>query len=588
VKVSSTCNPYGEPSYDLATEDGIFLWKEGNVWHLIAAAGFSGMEHLIGSIVSDTEFSNVTPVTLEVTDNLDTSNAQEITFDMTMLRPSFDGLDFEVESGATVYFDVQSEISNAIDLVFIGRDRCPVNHLPTLLSSACNPYGEPNYDLATKDGIFLWKEGNVWHLRAGAGSSGWQRYTGSIVSDMPPTSVTPVSFEASDTLDISDPQEIIFNMNMSVSWFDGIDFEFPAGAVVYFDVQTDSGVASNLVFIGGNQCSIAHLPYQLPSDSNTMPVASFTADLTLGEAPLEVNVDAAGAQDPDGSIVSYEWDFGDGTDPESGVTTSHTYNTSGTYNLTLTVTDDYGSSNTTNQIITVGVSTTCNPYGEPSYDLETEDGVFLWKEGNVWHLRAGAGFSGWQRYTGSIVSDTEFSSVTPVKFEADNNLDISNPQVISFDMNMSAPWFDGVDLEVEAGATVYFDVQTDSGVAADLVFIGGDRCPVGHLPYRLSPDSNILPVASFTANSILGVEPLEVHFDASGAYDSDGLIISYEWDFGDVTGSGVTTRYIYNTPGTYNVMLTVTDDDGSINTATQAITVEESQNVLPVAGEGGL
>ena len=37
-------------------------------------------------------------------------------------------------------------------------------------SVECNPYGVPTYDLATEDGIFLWKKGNVWHLRAMADS----------------------------------------------------------------------------------------------------------------------------------------------------------------------------------------------------------------------------------------------------------------------------------------------------------------------------------------------------------------------------------------------------------------------------------
>ncbi|MBM9513505.1 PKD domain-containing protein [Desulfogranum marinum] len=349
-------------------------------------------------------------------------------------------------------------------------------------SNMCNPYGEPSYDPAAEDGIFLWQEGNVWHLRAVAGLSGWQRYTGSIVSDMDFDSVTPVNLEPNDNLDTSDPQEIIFDMQMSEPWYDGIDFEVPAGATVYVDVQVTSGNADNLVFIGGNQCPIAQLPYQLPSASNTLPVASFTADPTSGEEPLDVNFDASGSSD-DGLIVSYAWDFGDGTG--SGVTTSHTYNSPGIYNVILTVTDDDGFTDTANQNITVGSSNMCNPYGEPSYDPAAEDGIFLWQEGNVWHLRAVAGLSGWQRYTGSIVSDMDFDSVTPVSLEPNDNLDTSDSQEIIFDMQMSEPWYDGIDFEVPAGATVYFDVQVTSGNADDLVFIGGNQCPIDLLPYLL-------------------------------------------------------------------------------------------------------
>jgi len=123
----------------------------------------------------------------------------------------------------------------------------------------CDPYGEPTYDPAAEDGIFLWKEGNVWHLRAVAGFSGWLRYTGSMISDMPLVGITPVSLEPNDDLDTSNPQEIIFDINMSGPWFDGFDFEFPAEATVTFDVQTPGGDATDLVFIGGDRCTIDQL-----------------------------------------------------------------------------------------------------------------------------------------------------------------------------------------------------------------------------------------------------------------------------------------------------------------------------------------
>lgn len=62
--------------------------------------------------------------------------------------------------------------------------------------------------------------------------------------------------------------------------------------------------------------------------------------------------------DPDGSIVSYEWSFGDGG-TGSGVNTGHTYSMAGTYNVSLKVTDDQGDvnfSSTTATIISQGAS----------------------------------------------------------------------------------------------------------------------------------------------------------------------------------------------------------------------------------------
>ena len=89
-------------------------------------------------------------------------------------------------------------------------------------------------------------------------------------------------------------------------------------------------------------------------DQNTRPVASFIADPTSGPSPLAVDFDASGSYDPDGTIVSYSWNFGDGTSG-TGITTTHTFTCSSdyTYTVRLTVTDDGGKSATTSATISV-------------------------------------------------------------------------------------------------------------------------------------------------------------------------------------------------------------------------------------------
>ena len=79
---------------------------------------------------------------------------------------------------------------------------------------------------------------------------------------------------------------------------------------------------------------------------NQAPVASFAA--TPGSAGSFTQFDASGAADPDGTIVSYDWDFGDGTDLlDGGPTPQHLYTVPGTYTVTLIVTDNEGASTTT-------------------------------------------------------------------------------------------------------------------------------------------------------------------------------------------------------------------------------------------------
>jgi PKD repeat protein len=93
-------------------------------------------------------------------------------------------------------------------------------------------------------------------------------------------------------------------------------------------------------------------PTSTPAPSNQPPVAVVSANPVSGPAPLTVQFSSGGSDDPDGAIVAYAWDFGDGgssTEPNP----SYTYNAVGTYDATLTVTDDDGASQSEMVVITV-------------------------------------------------------------------------------------------------------------------------------------------------------------------------------------------------------------------------------------------
>ena len=85
---------------------------------------------------------------------------------------------------------------------------------------------------------------------------------------------------------------------------------------------------------------------------NTPPVASFTRSPSFGQSPLSVFFNAETSTDSDGTIASYDWSFGDGASG-TGVTTTHTYETPGTYSAELTVTDDRGARDSTIRMVTV-------------------------------------------------------------------------------------------------------------------------------------------------------------------------------------------------------------------------------------------
>lgn len=90
------------------------------------------------------------------------------------------------------------------------------------------------------------------------------------------------------------------------------------------------------------------------------------------------------------------------------------------------------------------------------------------------------------------------------------------------------------------------------------------------------PPPNVAPTADFTASA----NGLRADLDASGSRDTDGTITGYSWDFGDgATGTGRTPTHTYTDPGTYQVGLTVTDDDGATGTITKPVTVTSVQVV---------
>ena len=97
--------------------------------------------------------------------------------------------------------------------------------------------------------------------------------------------------------------------------------------------------------------------------ANEPPVASATATPTAGTAPLSVAFDGSASSDPDGTIASYGWTFGDGA-TATGPSQSHTYISAGSYSAQLTVTDNQGASGTST--VTISVTPGPTPPAAPS------------------------------------------------------------------------------------------------------------------------------------------------------------------------------------------------------------------------------
>jgi PKD repeat protein len=92
-----------------------------------------------------------------------------------------------------------------------------------------------------------------------------------------------------------------------------------------------------------------------------------------------------------------------------------------------------------------------------------------------------------------------------------------------------------------------------------------------------SPPPNQPPTADFTSS----VSGMTAQFTSTAA-DEDGTVESYAWSFGDGgTSTEEDPSHAYDGPGTYNVTLTVTDDDGGTGSVTKAVMIEEPANIPP-------
>ncbi|HVQ01590.1 MAG TPA: PKD domain-containing protein, partial [Candidatus Thermoplasmatota archaeon] len=102
---------------------------------------------------------------------------------------------------------------------------------------------------------------------------------------------------------------------------------------------------------------------------NESPVAAFVVPSKV-TSNASVVFDASGSVDPDGVIISYVWDFGDGTQG-TGMNPTHVYQAPGQYSVTLTVTDDAGLTSAVTMTVTVSAPVPSLPpetaVAQPSY-----------------------------------------------------------------------------------------------------------------------------------------------------------------------------------------------------------------------------
>lgn len=264
---------------------------------------------------------------------------------------------------------------------------------------------------------------------------------------------------------------------------------------------------------------------------NSPPTAMVTAAPTAGPSPLTVAFDASGSTDS-GTIATYAWSFGDGS-TGTGVTTSHTYTLVGSFTAVVTVTDNYGATDTASIGITVSAPLNASP-------------------------------------TASFTA-TPASGANPltVQFNAGASSD-SDGSIASY------AWDFG-DGDTGTGITATH-TYTTPGVYVALLTVTDDEGATDTTDQTITVTApgNSAPVAAFTNTGSTGfLLPITVTFDGTASYDDDGSIIAYNWNFGDgESGAGSTISHAYDSFGVYTVVLIVVDNDGAIGSRSKTIHVK--------------
>ena len=277
---------------------------------------------------------------------------------------------------------------------------------------------------------------------------------------------------------------------------------------------------------------------------NSSPIAVMTYSPTITFTDEVVKFDASSSYDPDGTIESYFWSFGDGNN-STEANVIHSFEEDGEYTITLTITDNEGlvSGKTGIQIVKNRPPVAAISVSEP---IMVNESVL---------------FDGSSSYDsdGIITSYTwSFGDGTAIEGETAAH---SYPNAGIYSIILAVEDNDGASSQKKL--TIYVTEESTS-----------------------NETTNKRPVAQFTAvPKIVTVDEM-VSFDASESFDSDGSIVSYSWNFGDNTsGSGVTVNHQFSEQGTYTITLTVTDNNSQIDidATSVSVTVEATPNLNPVA-----
>jgi len=346
-----------------------------------------------------------------------------------------------------------------------------------------------------------------------------------VYSPTSPAAGTTVSFNASTS---SDPDGSI----ILYEWdFDGDGFTDATGVVQARAFSAGSYSIRLLVTDNDGVTDTQVQTLIVASTPNQPPNAAFTVSPSSGQPGTWFTFNATGSNDPDGSITSYIWNFGDGG-TGSGITAYNTYASPGTYTVQLTVTDNDGASDYITQY--VSVQTVAEP------DL--------------------------------VIQSISYAPVGPAIGQ-----NVTFSITVANQGNATAGFF-RIRLEGASSSTQTYITQLATG-ASQVVNLALPLTANSETFTATADDLDQIneSIETNNANSVLvAAATIPVVADAGGPYSgtagsstalngaaSTGTITTYLWSFGDGgSAQGISPSHTYANPGTYTITLTVYGSGG--------------------------
>jgi PGF-CTERM protein len=341
----------------------------------------------------------------------------------------------------------------------------------------------------------------------------------------------------------------------------------------------------------------------------------------------------------------YQWDFGDGTNGTSDARVAHTYDETGTYEVTVEVSDPAGNTDTETMTVEIVEEDTESPTARADLPEEIEAGATLTFDGSNsgdnrgvqtyrWDYLGGDGFD--EETTDPKFSAAPYGSQAAVNVTLEvedgaGNVDNTtvpltvhrsqNPNVteVSVPDEVSASEAFEVSSRVEDNGrvasvtyrfsdgeseTVEADSSTDTFQSSATHAFDSTGTPTVWVVARdaagneVSSDQYTVNVTD-APNAVLSVSTNQteagepVTLDASGSSDASGRVVEYQWDFDgdgefeDATNASEPSVNTTYDGGTYDATVTVVDDTGRTDTASVEIEVEDDDDERAATGGGG-